>query len=71
MQVKGVLHITPFKNRVADCIWVVKTSEGVEGCAKMSPVVSSLLSTVTSPGQILHRQNLGFSFTSILQISIF
>lgn len=54
MQVKGALHITPFKNWVADSVWVVKTSEGVEGCAKMSPVLSSLLPTVTSLGQILH-----------------
>jgi len=36
MQVKGVLHTTPFKNRVADSVWVVKFSEGVEGCTKVS-----------------------------------
>lgn len=36
MQVKGVLHITPFTNWVPDSVEVVKFSEGVEACAKIS-----------------------------------
>lgn len=35
MLVRGVLRITPFKNQVADSVWVVRFSEGGEGCAEV------------------------------------